>query len=566
MDVTRRDMLGMASAAGMAVASEPLLAAAQTGVRGGLPAGPWAEVARRLTDFARADLADKGFPGMTIAFAGPGGVQASFGVGLADLARRKPVAPDQLFQIGSITKSLTVMALFVLADRGKLDLDARVQDLLPEHPLPPEPITLTHLIDHSSGLPNLLEDPAMVDLPGGRLWTGFTPGSRYSYCNLGYALLGSVIERVSGMSYPLALETLVLKPIGMKQAVPVFRTPDRARYAAGHIRLREDMPWFPRTPLTEARWFEFSHAAGSVAATGPDMIAYLRYLAGVAKGKGGPLFSDKLAERYRTPTIDSSPPGARYGNGLHTLDVDGRPCFRHTGGIHGFSSAFTLDRESGFGCYASVNVGGAGGYRPVEITEYALPLLRAVAANQPLPAVRTPQPRPAIKDGARIAGQYRSADGTAFTIVERGGALAIIANGRTAAIGAAGPDSFVTDHPALAPYTLALEEGGARIRLGGRLFGRGQAPAAQPPSARLAPLVADYYNPASWGGRPQVFAVGDRLFLGTAELVEASDGSWRFKEPAMAMERFWFTNRIDGRPQVLIMSGSRYGRFKDRNL
>ncbi len=54
--------------------------------------------------------------------------------------------------------------------------------------------------------------------------------------------------------------------------------------------------------------------------------------------------------------------------------------------------------------------------------------------------------------------------------------------------------------------------------------------------------------------------------LGTAELVEADDGSWRYKEPAMSMERFWFTNRIDGRPQVLLMSGSRYGRFHDKTL
>jgi D-alanyl-D-alanine carboxypeptidase len=558
MDVTRRDMLGVASAATMIAVSEPLLAATKAA------AGPLAEVVRRLSAFAAADLADKGFPGMTIALIAPGGAQATFAAGLADLDRRIPTTPDHLFQIGSITKSLTAMALFVLADRGKLDLDARVQDLLPDYPLPPEPITLTNLLDHSSGIPNLLEEPTQIDIPGGRLWTGFAPGSRYSYCNLGYALLGAVIEKASGMSYPMALETLVLRPLGMKTAVPVFRISDRAAYAAGHIRFRDDMPWLPKARLAQARWFDFSHAAGSVAASGADMVRYMQFLQGVAKGKGAPLFSDALAQRYRKPTIASSPAGAHYGNGLITLAVDGRPCFRHTGGVHGFSSAFTLDQEAGVGCYASVNVGGAGGYRPTEITEYAMALLRAASTGQPLPPAREPKATPPVKDAARLTGAWQSADGTKLTIAARGGALFVTSAGREASLRAGGENSFVTDHPALDPWSFVLE--GETLRLGGKLFGRGSAPRAQPPSAHLAPFVAAYYSPSSWGNRPKVFAIGDRLFLGNAELVEAPDGSWRYKDADMSSERAWFLNPIGGRPQILSLSGARFGRFHDRTL
>lgn len=559
MDVTRRDMLGAASAATMIAVAPPLAAATKAAA-----GGPLGQVVQRLKAFADADLADKGFPGMSVALIGPGGAQAVFAAGLADLDRRVPTTPEHLFQIGSISKSLTAMALFVLADQGKLNLDARVQDLLPDYPLPPETLTLTQLLDHSSGIPNLLEDPMQIDIPGGRLWTGFAPGSRYSYCNLGYALLGAVIERASGMSYPAAMNALVLKPLGMKTAVPAFRISDRAAYASGHVRFRDDMPWLPRVRLAQARWFDFSHAAGSVAASGPDMVRFLQFLQGVARGKGAPLFSDALAERYRKPTIDSSPAGARYGNGLITLAVDGRPCFRHTGGVHGFSSAFTLDQEAGVGCYASVNVGGAGGYRPTEVTEYAMALLRAASAGQPLPPVRTPKATPPVKNGARLAGQWRSADGAALTIVERGGALFVASGGREARLRSGGEDGFVTDHPALAPYSLVLE--GEMLRLGGRLFGRGAAPAAQPPSARLAGLVGSYYSPSSWGNRPKVFAIGDRLFLGNEELVAAADGSWRYKDPEASCERVWFLNPIGGRPQILSLSGSRYGRFHDTGL
>jgi hypothetical protein len=146
------------------------------------------------------------------------------------------------------------------------------------------------------------------------------------------------------------------------------------------------------------------------------MVRYLHFVRGLARGKGAPLFSDALADRFRTPTIDSSPQGARYGNGLHTLAVEERACFRHTGGMHGFSSAFTLDREAGVGCYASVNVGAAGNYRPTEITEYALPLLRAAGTGQPLPPLSAPKPPAPINDAERYTGQWLSADWSEFSI------------------------------------------------------------------------------------------------------------------------------------------------------
>jgi CubicO group peptidase (beta-lactamase class C family) len=243
-------------------------------------------------------------------------------------------------------------------------------------------------------------------VPGGRLWTGFAPGSRYSYCNLGYNLLGAVVERASGMPYPAALTALVLRPLGMTGAVPTFRTADRARYAAGHSRFRDDLPWLPGAKLAPARWYEFENAAGSVAATTADMVRYLRFLAGVAQGKGAPLFSDALAMRFGQATIDmpGRKPGARYGNGLVTHDVDGGACFNHTGGVVGFSTAFNLDRATGVGAYASVNVGGAGNYRPTEVTEYAVSLLRAAHAGRPLPAERGPPHRLRSRIGRAMSG------------------------------------------------------------------------------------------------------------------------------------------------------------------
>ncbi|HEX8194165.1 MAG TPA: serine hydrolase domain-containing protein, partial [Allosphingosinicella sp.] len=342
MKFTRRQMLAGAGAA-------MVLAPAAVRAAQGRAFGD-AEAAVRA--FAAAVLARNGFPGVSIALVAPG-YERAFAAGFADLDSRTPVTAAHLFQIGSISKSLTGMAVFVLAGQGKLDLDGYVQRLLPDVPLPPEPITVRNLLEHSSGLPNSLEPTPFLSVPGGRLWTGFAPGSRYSYCNLGYTLLGMIIERASGMPYAEAMERLVLRPIGMANARPVIRTADRALYATGHTRLRDDVPWMPHAPLTEGRWIEMHSAAGSVAADARDMAAYLKALVALGRGRGAPLFSDALARRYATPTIASTHgPGARYGNGLATLDVAGRPSLRHTGGMIAFSSAMTVDAAAGIGCYA----------------------------------------------------------------------------------------------------------------------------------------------------------------------------------------------------------------------
>jgi CubicO group peptidase (beta-lactamase class C family) len=564
MEITRRGWLGLATTAGAAALAEPLLAQAKSGgtFTPGANDRNYAPVVERLKAFAAQELADKSFPGMSVALVAPDGFSAAFASGFADLDRRIPATRDQLFQIGSITKSLTALTLFVLADRGKLDLDARVQDLLPEHPLPPEPITLTHLLEHSSGLPNSLGDSLFPDVPGERLWSGFTPGSRYSYCNLGYAYLGAVAEKASGLSFAQALQTLVLRPLGMSSAVPVMRTRDRAAFASGHARFRDDVPWLPGARLTPARWSEFYNPAGSVAASAGDMIHYLRFVGSLVKGGGAPLFSRAMAERFGTPTIASSHgPGARYGNGLATLDVEGRSCLRHTGGMPGFSSSFTVDRQSGVGCYASVNVGSASGYRPTEITEVAMGLLNAAAEGRALPAAVKPKPAPPVKDAERIVGRWLDTSGPELSITERGGALFVTNGEREHRLRQASGTVFITDHPALYPYALVYTESEApTLRLGNRLLARDRPPTVAT-SPRLAALAGAYQTGSIWTSRRTVFAAGDRLFVGTDEVFEAPDGSWRFKNPDLLGERVWFQHMVGGRPQTLNFSGTAYSRL-----
>jgi hypothetical protein len=230
--------------------------------------------------------------------------------------------------------------------------------------------------------------------------------------------------------------------------------------------------------------------------------------------------------------------------------------------VPGFSSAFNLDKASGTGAYASVNVGGAANYRPTEITGYAVGLLRAAHAGRPLPPARMPSGAAPIENSARFLGRWFGPAGATLDIAERSGAFAVTTAGVTRPVLAFGR-VLTTDHPALAPHALAFDETRPLMRLGGKLFGRDAAPVQPDPEPRLAALAGTYLSSGSWTPRRSVVVLGRQLFIGLDELKEAPDGSWRFVDPAGASERIWFQHPVAGRPQRLNFSGIPYARAAD---
>jgi CubicO group peptidase (beta-lactamase class C family) len=133
------------------------------------------------------------------------------------------------------------------------------------------------------------------------------------------------------MPFDRALRTLVLEPLGMTGAKPVILLQDRAAYATGHARLREDIPFCPahRSPRRGGWTSQMRRVRGRTAA---DMVRFMRFIVQVGQGKGAPLFSDAAAQRYRTATIDDDTPGDRYGNGLVHRVLEGQKVLRHTAG------------------------------------------------------------------------------------------------------------------------------------------------------------------------------------------------------------------------------------------
>ena len=149
--------------------------------------------------------------------------------GFADLASRHPVTPEVLFEIGSIGKSFTAIAILQLVDEGRIDLDAAVERYLPWFVVDRRggdaPITVRHLLSHTSGIVAGVDATpeatfqvwSLRDLP-----TYSVPGERFHYSNVGYKVLGLVLEAVEGRPYREILRDRVLKPVGMQATEPVI--------------------------------------------------------------------------------------------------------------------------------------------------------------------------------------------------------------------------------------------------------------------------------------------------------------------------------------------------------
>lgn len=169
-------------------------------------------------------------PGAAILVAKDNKVILRKGYGLAIMNPDKPVTPDMVFRIGSITKQFTSTAILKLAEQGKIDLKADIKTYLPQFTTPGKTVTVEQLLNHTSGiksytsLPDAMSkkglyiSPAdMVNIIQGQP-SDFSPNDQWSYNNSGYFLLGVIIEKVSGMTYGEYVAKNLFKPAGMKSS------------------------------------------------------------------------------------------------------------------------------------------------------------------------------------------------------------------------------------------------------------------------------------------------------------------------------------------------------------
>ncbi|MGI8898978.1 MAG: serine hydrolase domain-containing protein [Pyrinomonadaceae bacterium] len=517
---------------------------------------------KRLDAFIAQHMHDTGAPGMTVALADRNGLLSTSQYGFADLKSGVKVGPQTLFEIGSISKSFVAIAVLSLADEGKIDLHKPVIEYLPWLKVESKhaPFTTHHLLTHTAGLSAV---SLLMRVAATTLTAGWEPGSRFLYSNVGYVLLGFILEAIDRRPFPEVLHKRVLELLGMTTSAPVITNAIKERLAIGYGPLHEDRPFPLRGKIAEAPWLEVPEAAGSVAATAGDMVAYMQMLLNRGMGPRGRVISEKSFQLLVKPAIKAPFRGedASYGYGLWTSDVGNRTLVRHTGGMVAFSSAMYADLTDGFAAFASVNAN-LRGYRPVAVTRYALDLLHAASRNQKLPALPARQPSPeSIKNAADYGGTFTAPDGKKLVLIAQGEKLILQHGGQRIVLEQAGRDRFIVKHPDYDLFNLSFGRDkdvvveafhGADWWTNERYSG----PKFFEYPKEWDSLTGRYRSDSPWYGSSRLFVRKGRLILDDQQfLISLEPGVFRPQGDINAAERITFDKVVNGKATHLNFSG-----------
>lgn len=206
---------------------------------------------RIFQSWMQSQISYQGWPGVSVGIVHDQELVWAKGFGYSDVQKHTAATPDTIYRIGSITKLFTACAILQLRDRGLLQLDDPVTKYLPwfhpkERKKDAAPITIRHLLTHTSGLPKDLPFPYWTDskFPSREQMREvlkdeeivFPPETKLKYSNLGFSLLGEVIASVSGQSYEEYIQKQILKPLGMEHTSVFIPEDQRKILATGYGR------------------------------------------------------------------------------------------------------------------------------------------------------------------------------------------------------------------------------------------------------------------------------------------------------------------------------------------
>lgn len=360
-------------------------------------------VLRRVDSLAAAAIAQGPLAGLSIAVARGDRIVMARGYGHADLEHRTPATPATVYQIGSITKQFTALAVMQLVEQGKVRLDADHATYLPDSPVKDRRLTVAQLLDHTSGLKNYtamgpayMQDTFRLALPADRMARliaaqppDFAPGTDWDYSNSGYFLAGLLVEKVSGMSYADYVRTHIAGRAGLSSTeycdLAAIR-PGRARgYQAAQRGGLEHAP-----PID----MSVPYAAGALCSTALDLVKYQRALV------GGRLVRPGSYQRMTEPAVLRDGWRTIYGLGLVNDVFAGQRMVGHGGQINGFWSVLFYYPAHDVTVVLLSNVNPAGG-KSLWTIGFELGM---IATGTTVPVLQDGSvPRPVA---TRIAGKY----------------------------------------------------------------------------------------------------------------------------------------------------------------
>lgn len=396
-------------------------------------------------------------PGSSVAVAHNGKPIYARGFGWGDLEQKSVIDEHTVFGIGSVTKSFTGVAIMQLHEQGKLSVDDPVVKYLPEFKIGKDGaekhMTIHHFLTHTAGIPplpsltramvrSMLEDPEVRNGEQGEKLKSLPPidtdidlmkyiaeldvklfgfpGEYFSYSNDSYALLGSIIERVSGLPYETYVVEHVLKPLGMTRSL--FATSEIVKmdnvatlYSSRKVKGKDQIYASPM-------WIESPamSAAGFLKSTASDMLRYMDIFRTGGTCEGVRVLSRQSVDHMCAPFAQPIP-GQFYGYGLMVHgNYRGVSLVEHGGNIKGVSAWVSCIREKGLTGVSLTNL----------VTSPASELL-LTALNTTLSApLRNPRYKYGSfhcppEDLAQYEGKYVSGEGAALSVNAKGEGLEI---------------------------------------------------------------------------------------------------------------------------------------------
>jgi len=321
-----------------------------------------------LRNAIEAVLHETRTPGAAVVIVSRDKVEWMVGLGKADVVANKPVTPETLFRIGSISKSFAALAALKLQEEGKLKLTDTVKQWVPDVAFSnpweaTDPVRLVHLMEHTAGFDDLHmrewahNDPTPVTLKEALAYgeasrvSRWRPGSRMSYCSSGPAVLAAVVEKVSGQRFEDYVEEHFFRPLHMDTA-SYFLTPEVERRLTG-LYHADGVTTYPY-------WHICYRPTGAINASAKDMANYVRFYLQRGSLDGAQLLQPaSIARMETTETLPSARLGSIAGYGLYNHAMpEGAVTFRgHGGAIMGALSEMAYLPDAGRGYAVMINSG-----------------------------------------------------------------------------------------------------------------------------------------------------------------------------------------------------------------
>ena len=277
-------------------------------------------------------------PGVSFLIAKDGKPIYQKAFGMANMELKIPMNKNNVFEIGSITKQFTAVAILMLEEQGKLKVEDEITKYIPDYPTNGKIITLHQLLNHTSGIKSYtsmmnflsitrkdMSPKELIDVFKNESMD-FDPGEQFLYNNSGYILLGYIIEVVSGQTYADFIENNIFNKLGMNASYYGSKKKLISQRASGYSKFENGYANADYLSLT------LPYAAGSIMSTTGDLLIWQNAL------NNHVLISKASYEKAIHGSTLNSGEHINYGYGLSDVAINGSKSIQHGGGIFGYTT------------------------------------------------------------------------------------------------------------------------------------------------------------------------------------------------------------------------------------